>query len=171
MRTIHLLRHAKSSHDDPALPDRERPLAKRGRRDAPKMGRHLRKHDVVADLTLCSPAQRTRETLDLVREAGAPVGEVRTEESLYDAAAEDLLARLQTLPDSVTSVLVVGHNPSLQQLGGMLAASGKRLDRLQRKFPTATVATLTADIDRWAELGPGTAKLSAFIRPKDLRKR
>lgn len=170
MRTIHLLRHAKSSHDDPALPDRERPLAERGRRDAPRMGRHLRKRDVAADLTLCSPAQRTQETLALLRDAGAAVGETRTEESLYDAAAPDLLARLQTLPDHVTSVLVVGHNPSLQELGVLLAASGRRLERLRRKFPTATLATLTADVDRWRELGPEAAELTGFTRPKDLRK-
>lgn len=170
MRTVYLLRHAKSSHDDPALPDRERPLAKRGRRDAPAMGRYLADAGTVPDLLLCSPARRTRQTLDLLQDAGASAGEVREEELLYDATAEGLLARLQTLPDAVTSVMLVGHNPSLQRLGVTLAASGKRLERFTRKYPTATLATLRASVDRWTDLAPGTAELTGFVRPKQLRR-
>lgn len=135
------------------------------------MGRHLADADIVPDLLLCSPAKRTQETLALLQDAGASAGDVRVEESLYDATAEDLLARLQTLPDAVNSVMLVGHNPSLQQLGVALAASGKRLDRFTRKYPTAALATLRASVERWADLAPGTAKLTGFVRPKELRKK
>ena len=115
MHTIYLLRHAKSSWADPSLPDRERPLAPRGRRDAKRIASHLREGRVEPELVLCSSAARASQTLELVRRAlGAAT--VRLEDGLYAASAEELLERLRTVPEDVASVLLIGHNPGLQDV-------------------------------------------------------
>src|SRR5262245_29809534 len=130
MATLHLLRHAKSSWDDPALPDHERPLAPRGRRDAKLIADHLLRERIAPELVLCSPALRTRQTLELVR----PPGTIELEDALYGASSEELLARLRTVPGSVESVMLIGHNPGLQDLALDLAAGGGGLEELEAKF-------------------------------------
>jgi phosphohistidine phosphatase len=165
MRTLYLLRHAKSSWDDPALPDRERPLASRGRRDAKRIGEHLRRLGITPALVLCSPAVRTQETLDLLRPALVEVA-AEVEEQLYGASSETLLERIHSVPDDVGSVLLIGHNPGLHDLALALASSGAKLERLEAKFPTAALATLA--LERWSSLSPGDAKLVAYVVPKQL---
>ncbi|HEY6778105.1 MAG TPA: histidine phosphatase family protein [Thermoleophilaceae bacterium] len=164
MKRLFLLRHAKSSRDDVALADRDRPLAPRGRRAAEVMARHLRDEKISPALVLCSPARRTRETLEAV----APSGEVRIEEELYGASGTELLELLQDVPDEIESVMLVGHNPAIEELALGLAADGARLEDMERKFPTGALATLSVP-DSWRELGPGSAELVAFVTPKELR--
>jgi len=167
MYALYLLRHAKSSWADPGLADRERPLAPRGRRDAKRIAKHLGRLGCSPELVLCSPAVRTRETLEVVRPVLAD-STIVLEEDLYGASSDRLLARLRRVPDTVASVMLVGHNPGLHQLALALASSGDELGRLEAKFPTAALATL--DVPRpWSRLAPGDATLSAFVVPKQLK--
>lgn len=166
MKQLYVLRHAKSSWDDPRLEDRERPLSARGRRAAGLMADHLLGHAIVPELVLCSSAQRTRETL-----AGIGVGdEIVIEPELYAATAFDVLERLRRVPSETASVMVIGHNPSMQDLTLMLAGADDRLrDTVRGKFPTGALATLAVG-GEWRELDLGAARLIAFIRPRDLEK-
>lgn len=167
MHTLYLLRHAKSSWVDPTLSDLQRPLAARGRRDAKRIAKHLRRLGDEPELVLCSPAMRTRETLELVRPA---VGSstIVLEDELYAASSDELLARIRLVPDPVASVMLIGHNPGLQQLALLLASSGDERERLEAKFPTAALATL-AVATSWSRLAPTDATLTAYVVPKQLR--
>jgi phosphohistidine phosphatase len=167
VHALYLLRHAKSSWADPTLADRERPLAPRGRRDAERIARHLRRHGVEPDVVLCSSAARTRETLELIRHAVA-TSTVMLEDDLYGASSDELLARLRLVPDSVGSVMLIGHNPGLHQLALALTATGDELERLEAKFPTAALATL-ALAKTWSRLAPADATLAEYVVPKQLR--
>ena len=169
MHTLYLLRHAKSSWSDPTLPDQERPLAPRGRRDAKRVAGHLVRFGIEPDLVLCSSARRTRETLELVRSALGATAVVALEEELYAATADELLERLHAVPDETASVLLIGHNPGLQDLALLLASAGAELPQLEAKFPTAGLVTLTLAEATWRELSQGDAVLSAFVAPKELR--
>jgi phosphohistidine phosphatase len=167
MRRLDLLRHAKSSWDDPGLADRDRPLAPRGERAATAMASHLAGDGVRYDLVLCSSARRTRQTLERM----APVlgdSEVSFEDELYAASADELLARLQRLPDPTDAVLLVAHNPGLQDLIAELASDGTDLDRVLAKFPTCALVTLAFD-GPWRELAAGRATLVRCVTPRDLR--
>lgn len=167
MHTLYLLRHAKSSWADPTISDPERPLATRGRRDAKRIARHMRRLGCEPELVLCSSAVRTRETLELVRPVvGAST--VVLEDELYAASSDQLLARIHLVPDAVASVMVIGHNPGLHQLAVALASASDELERLEEKFPTAALATL-AVATSWSRLGPADATLSAYVVPKQLR--
>ena len=168
MRTLYLLRHAKSSSSDPRLPDQERPLAQRGRKDAKRIAVHLVRVGIEPELVLCSPAKRTRETLELVRPALGAISTVRLETELYAASADRLLERLRSVPEEVASVLLIGHNPGLQDLALVLASSGTELDLLKAKFPTAALATLSLAKATWKRLSEGDAVLAAYVVPKQL---
>jgi phosphohistidine phosphatase len=160
MRTVHLLRHAKSSWGDPGLADRERPLAPRGRRDAARMGEHLAGLAVAPHVVLCSSAVRTRQTLKLI---GPGLGGAAVEfvDGLYSAGPDDVLGLLRDLPDETGSALVIGHNPTLHELTMQLAGDAPA------KFPTCALATLQFDGD-WPDLAPGGCELTAFVAPKQL---
>ena len=172
-RTLFVLRHAKSSWDDPGLGDHERPLAPRGRRTALQIAAYLRAHEIAPALVLCSPARRTVQTLEAV----APGGKTLIEPELYAASASALLARLRQVPNVTTSVMLIGHNPGLQML--VLALAGDRTRTRTRtredptraavanKFPTAALATLSLD-GGWSDLQAGGAELTGYVRPKDL---
>jgi phosphohistidine phosphatase len=168
MRTLYLLRHAKSSWDDHTLADHDRPLASRGIRATPYIADHMREAGIVPDVLLCSSARRTRETLELLGDAVPTECEVHVEDGLYGAPADTLLERLRALPGSVHRAMLIGHNPALQQLALLLAGSGDRLGRMTEKFPTAALATLDASIERWPDLAQGCARLTGFVRPADL---
>lgn len=168
MRTLYLFRHAKSSWDDPGLSDHERPLADRGVRTTPVMAQHFRVGGIVPDVVLCSSARRTRETLDLLGDAIPDDCDVQFEDALYAASAQALLERLRALPDEARRVMVIGHNPGLQDLALLLAGPGDRRRRMARKFPTAALATLDVAAGGWPELSAGCAELTDFVRPKDL---
>lgn len=167
--TLLLLRHAKSSWVDPTLPDHDRPLASRGRRDAKRIAKHLAglELELEPELVLCSSAVRTRETLELVRPA-LDNSKVLFEDGLYGASSDELLARIRVVPDAVGSVMLIGHNPGLEQLALLLASSGDELRGLETKFPTAALATLAVETT-WSRLAPGDAILTAYIVPKQLR--
>jgi phosphohistidine phosphatase len=172
MATKHLfvLRHAKSSWDDPGLDDRERPLAPRGQRALQLLADHVRVTGIRPAQVLCSPARRTRETLAGV----APGGDQLIEPELYGASGSELLDRLRQIPDEISSVMVIGHNPAMQMLvlklagGNDPAPDNDRLADVRRKFPTGALATLEFDC-AWSKLAPGRARLAALVRPKDLR--
>jgi phosphohistidine phosphatase len=167
VHTVYLLRHAKSDWSDQTLPDHARPLAPRGRRDAKRIGKHLRERGIEPTLVLCSSAERTRATLELVRPAlGAAT--VQIEDGLYAAATDELLERLRALPEPSASVLVIGHNPGLQQLALVLATPSRTRGRLEAKFPTGALATLAVPHATWAQLGAGDAELTAFVVSKQL---
>jgi phosphohistidine phosphatase len=167
VRRLFLLRHAKSSWDDPGLDDHDRPLAPRGRRASALIADHLRRDRIGPALVLCSSARRTRETLERVRPAlGA--AEVRIERELYGASSEDLLHRLREVPGEVESVMLVGHQPALQELALRLATKGPELERVRAKFPTAALATLSF-AGEWSELGHRGAELVAYVKPKQLK--
>jgi phosphohistidine phosphatase len=167
VHTLYLLRHAKSSWDDPRLVDHARPLAPRGRRDATRIARHLGRVGVEPGLVLCSSAARTRETLELLRPA-IDNAAVAIEDELYAASSDELLARLRRVPDAVASVMLIGHNPGLHELALVLAAAGRELGRLEEKFPTAALATLALGTT-WSGLAPGGSTLAAYVVPKQLR--
>jgi phosphohistidine phosphatase len=166
MKLLYLLRHAKSSWDDPALADHDRPLAGRGRKAGAAMSRHLAQNGVTPQLVLCSTAKRTRQTLDLLGDAVAEA-EVAYENELYGASAEEVLARLHEIPDTVASVLVIGHNPAMQALALQLAASSDTRDLVADKYPTGALAVLQWE-GEWHALRPGGAQLTEFVRPRDL---
>jgi phosphohistidine phosphatase len=168
MHTLYLLRHAKSSWSDPTLPDEERPLAPRGRRDAKRVAEHLVQLGIEPGLVLCSSAERTRQTLELVRPALGATTSVVLEAELYAAGADTLLAHLRAVPDRVASVLLIGHNPGLQDLALLLASAGAELSRLESKFPTAALAILALPTANWRELSRADAVLDAFVVPREL---
>jgi phosphohistidine phosphatase len=168
-RQLILLRHAKSSWDDPLLDDFDRPLAKRGRGAARRIADWLTRHKIRPTLVLCSPAVRTRQTLDLIREAIGQDARIVYDKALYLAEGDALLARIRAVDNHVSCLLMIGHNPGLQDLAVMLASSaGKReRARLAEKFPTASVAWFSVD-GGWADLGPATTGLIEYLRPADL---
>jgi phosphohistidine phosphatase len=163
-KRLFLLRHAKSSWENPHLDDHDRPLASRGQKAAKLMFQHLGAAGIRPSLVLCSSALRARETLDAL----ALEGDVRIEPELYGASAGELLERLQHVPTEVESTMLIGHNPAVQSLVVSLAGSGTQLARVQRKFPTGALATLGFTGD-WLDLRPGFAELVGFVRPKELR--
>jgi phosphohistidine phosphatase len=172
LKTLTLLRHAKSGWDDPVTRDFDRPLNGKGRRAAQTVGRHLRDLDLAFDHVVASPAVRVGETLDAVATGYgrklAPVWERR----IYLASAATLLDVVHDLPGDAARVLMVGHNPGLEDLVLMLvpgAGDGDGLRSLvEQKYPTATLAELTLDIDDWEQAGTGTATLTRYVRPRDL---
>lgn len=168
MRRLWLLRHAKSSWDDPQLTDADRPLSKRGRRAAERMRRYLDDAGVRPDAVLCSSALRARETLAAVLPGLGRELEVRIEPRLYTFSAGDLLDRLLAVPDDVRSVLLVGHNPAIEDLAESLAREGDRLPDLEQRFPTAALALLDLDVDSWSAARPGCGALEAFVTPAEL---
>jgi phosphohistidine phosphatase len=131
VRHLYLLRHAKSNWDDPSMDDHDRPLAPRGRKAMRAMARHIRKADVRPELILCSSAARARQTLDRVLPALPDTTPFEVEDALYTFDADDLLARLRRVPATVGSVMVVGHNPALQDLTLRLATEGQTLERVR----------------------------------------
>lgn len=134
------------------------------------MAEHLVQAGMAPDLVLCSPARRAVETLDAVRSVLPADLEVRFEDGLYAATATGLLRFLRLVPDDVVAVLVVGHNPGLEDLAQGLVGSGnpELLLRLATKYPTGALATLGFR-GGWADLGWGTAMLETFVVPRDLR--
>jgi phosphohistidine phosphatase len=167
VRLLHLLRHAKSSWADPGQADRERPLAPRGRRAATRLAKRLGDHGVHPAVVLCSPALRTRQTLELVRPGLDGAVEILVEDDLYGASACELLARLRRLPARVASAMVIGHNPGLQELAVLVAREGGLREQARSHFPTAALATLAVGDGGWAALAPGGADLVSYVAPRE----
>lgn len=173
MRQLLLLRHAKSSWDDPALTDHARPLNARGREAAAAMRQAMQELGLAPDLVLVSSAKRTLETLERLEPWDeTPLTETR--DALYLAAAGQLLGILRDTPETVRSVMMIGHNPGLHELALFLAANGNRakrsvLQRLSAAFPTAALAEFSV-AGPWRELGRGGGDLTRFLTPRDLRR-
>ena len=133
------------------------------------MAGHLEAEGIRPDLVLCSPARRTRETLELVEYALGAGLEAKVDEALYGASEPELLARLKTLPEEVGSVMLVGHNPGVEELALALASHGEGLARMSEKYPTAALATIDLPARRWDTVRRRSGELVGFVRPKDLR--
>lgn len=169
MKRLYLLRHAKSSWEDPALADHDRPLNARGRRAAGRMATYLREQGIRPELVLCSSARRTKETLEQLGGAVTTDSTVEIRPALYLADADDLLGIVRSIPEPLESALLIGHNPGMQDLAIELAGRGGERRRLREKFPTAALAALESKVDRWSELALGAAELVGYVRPKELR--
>lgn len=170
MKRLYLLRHGKAARNE--IPDLERPLTKRGRKDAALVGSWLARKSRSPDAVLCSPSSRTMETWKKLGEKLKDVREPRVLKSLYNARPSMLLARIRSVPDTVESLLVIGHNPGLQDLAIRLAApdSKKRvLEKVVGKWPTAAMAVFELDAKSWRDLGESGARLVRVVEPKDLR--
>ena len=167
MRRLYLLRHAKSSWKEAGLPDRERPLAPRGRRAAKAMARHLAEAGIEPQLVLCSPARRTLETLEWIRPS-LHDAEVDVDSELYGADAATLLERLRRVPDALGSVLLIGHNPALQDLALELARPSAAWREVGAKYPTGALIELELPVDSWAAVRAGGGEMVGFVRPRDL---
>ncbi len=163
LKTLLILRHAKSSWEDVSLADHDRPLKKRGRRDAPRMGRWLREQNLLPDLILTSTAQRARETTRLATEAADYTGPIREVHALYHAEPEEIVGVLRTIEEPHEHVMIVGHNPGLELLLEALVDAWHRL-------PTATLAQVRLPLPRWRALTLTTrGELRGVWRPRNLR--
>jgi phosphohistidine phosphatase len=169
-RTLYLLRHAKSSWQDATVPDRDRPLAPRGYRACELLTEHLRSHEITPALVLCSSSTRTRQTLERVSAGFSRPVEALIEDALYGATAAELLDRLGTVDDAVASVMLIGHNPGIQELAVGLVRIGLHREALSGKFPTGALATLQLT-SSWTGLVPGSATCTGFVTPAELTAR
>jgi phosphohistidine phosphatase len=178
-RKLLLLRHAKSAWPD--VPDHERPLAHRGRRNAPAMGRWLGVAGHLPDQVLCSTARRARETWQLIQPELGVTPPVAFDNGVYEASAARLLELIRHAPPAARTLLVVGHDPAVQELALTLTATtlaaeagavsnavqSAMFDRMRGKFPTAAVAIFEFTAN-WNQLGPGSARLTCFVAPREL---
>jgi phosphohistidine phosphatase len=162
MKTLLIMRHAKSSWKAETLPDFERPLNKRGKHDAPRMGRLIRAEGLTPDVILSSPAARARATAEAVADLSKYEGEVKFVSEFYEAGPEAYLKALRTLPDEVRSALVIGHNPALDELLESLIGESEHL-------PTAALARVKLRLKRWKDLNESVqGKLADFWSPGEL---
>ncbi|MSP82753.1 MAG: histidine phosphatase family protein [Alphaproteobacteria bacterium] len=170
MITLLLLRHFKSSHSDPGVADHDRTLNARGRAAGSAMARRLRDLPIRPGLVLCSTARRTCESLEAVRAALPANAVVRHDPTLYLGGAGAILRQIRTHGGHHTAVLVIAHNPDVHELGLSLAADGDRtaMVHMRSKYPTGGLAILSAEDRTWADLGPRSLRLQAFVRPEDL---
>ena len=171
MKTLTLLRHAKSGWDDPVARDFDRALNARGMRGAQTVGRHMAALGLVFDHVVSSPAVRCIDTLDGVWEGYGTTLHPHWERRIYLASGVTLLDVVHDQSDAYDRVLMCGHNPGLEDLVLMLVPNREDdllRDGIEEKFPTASLAELTLSVDRWADVASGTATLSRFVRPRDL---
>ena len=171
MKKLTLLRHAKSSWDDPVERDFDRPLNKKGKRAAAVMGRFIRSKGLRFDQILASPAVRVIETLENVEEAGGQAMEPTWDRKIYLASSATLLDVLRGAHADADHILMVGHNPGLEELIFDLVpddGTSPARDEVETKYPTAALAEMTLAIDSWADISEKCGKLDRFTRPRDL---
>lgn len=160
-KTLLLLRHAKSDWEDPELADHDRPLNKRGRRDAPRVGQLLVTTARLPQVIYCSTAQRARSTAELLIEAAQYTGPIDFRAQLYLAAPPAYIEVLSGTDDSCSTALAIGHNPGLEQLLTLLTG-------VSTSLPTAALAEIQLDVERWTDLRPlRCGKLIEIWRPKE----
>ncbi|MGI8788616.1 MAG: SixA phosphatase family protein [Pyrinomonadaceae bacterium] len=160
MKTLYILRHAKSSWDDAILSDFERPLNERGLEAAPLMGEMMKKNNFQPDIIISSPATRAKQTASLIKDAAQIVGEIKFDERIYEASPRSLVEVVSEIDDRNETALIVGHNPGLESLIKIL--TGKL-----EPMPTAALAVVDLNIERWSEINSSTGSLRILIRPKD----
>lgn len=167
MKILALLRHGKSSWDDPALRDFDRPLKRRGRLASELIGKELGRRGLEFDLVLASPALRVVETLECLKEGlGVPL-HVRFMEAIYGQSSDGLMEILRNLEDKAERVLLVGHNPGLQELSLALAVeTDPMLTAVAELYPTAALAILELPTNSWTKLRPGTGRITDFLQPR-----
>ena len=171
MRTLLLLRHAKSSWDDPSLDDFDRPLAPRGQGAAPRMATYLKKKSLRPDFVLCSSACRAVQTWSLVSDVLGGNPEVKFLRSLYLAPPSRLIDIIRRVPDNAPCAMLIAHNPGMEHLAAVLAGADskkKALEKLYTKYPTAALAQLEFDTDNWKDIERGAGRLTRLIWPRDL---
>ncbi|MBB3542777.1 MULTISPECIES: histidine phosphatase family protein [unclassified Rhizobium] len=168
-RRLLLLRHAKSAWPE-NVPDHDRPLAGRGEKAAPLMGRYLAREKLIPDLVLVSSARRTQETWGLLAKKLPSAIAKRDAEDLYEASAAKIAAVVQTIDPKVRTLMLIGHNPGFQDLADGLIGEGDAdaCARIREKFPTAALAVIEFDADRWKDLKPRSGMLERFITPRSL---
>jgi len=160
MKKLFILRHAKSSWDDPDLADFDRPLNDRGLNTAPFMGEVMAKRNFLPDIILSSPARRALQTALLVKEAGGMNAAVKYDERIYEASPQALRQAVLEIGDEFDSVLLVGHNPGVEGFT-------KFLTNKSEPMPTASLSVIELDIKAWNDLAQETGRLQTVIRPKD----
>ena len=170
MKRLTLLRHAKSSWDDPSLDDFNRPLNERGWKAARRMGRELKHRGMRFDLVLASTAARVRETIDGVQEKFDFDAPIQFEPRMYGASEHELLSLLSGMPETVHSPLLVGHNPGVERLLVVLTHHDDRglRRRVAGKYPTGALAVIELPAHRWREIEPGSGEIVELILPKEL---
>jgi len=168
MKTLTLLRHAKSGWDAPVARDFDRPLNARGRKAARAMGREMRRLGLGFDRILASPSARTTETLTEVAQGYGGAADTRFDETVYLATPETLLALVRGADDADSRLLLVGHNPGMEQLALLLSEASPLRDEIATKYPTGALAEIGFDVARWRDIGPAEGRLTRFIRPREL---
>jgi phosphohistidine phosphatase len=163
VKTILLMRHAKSDWGDPGLDDFDRPLAKRGIEDAPRMGRAVARLGVVPDHVVSSPARRARETAERFAEAAGFRGTIHDDANLYPGPGEAWIRALRGLSDDVSIALVVAHSPGCEEAAALLLGAGSSN---AVRFPTGAILCAEADVERWSRLKPGNVTLRWFLAPR-----
>ena len=169
MKTLHLMRHAKSRRDDAGLQDHDRPLSPRGMQDGMAIAEHCARTGIQPELILSSSAVRTRATLALLLPyLSAP--RILVERGLYLASVSDLFGRVREVDDDCASVLVIGHNDDLHEFAQALAGTGDSAlrGRLDGKFPTSALASFALEIATWRQLAPAAGELIGLVTPKDV---
>jgi len=169
-----IMRHAKSSWTDKKLDDFDRPLTRRGKEAAPLIGQALAAKNILPELVLCSPARRTRDTLKLTLDAMAVRPQVTCEDQLYSFGNGDSYLKVISAQKMVNPLMVIGHNPSAQNLALRLLGSqdNKTVQKIRVKFPTAAVAIIALPIDNWRQIGSRDdvqGELELFLTPKMLK--
>lgn len=161
MKTIHLLRHAKSSWEDADMSDFDRPLNRRGREAAPLVGQLMLKKKIRPDLIISSPAERARQTAAIVIKAANLASELRYDERIYEADVTRLLEVVSQIEESVGVALLVGHNPGMEDLVETLTGE-------KQSMPTAALARIILDVEKWSKVRERTGRLDWLVRVKEL---
>lgn len=170
MKLLTLLRHAKSDWSEEGLADFDRPLKDRGRRDAPQMGEYFARLELVPDLIVSSPAKRARQTAELFAVAAGLRRDICWVDNLYMASSGELISVLRTLPDDAGHVLLIGHNPGLEQLASQLIGADAYGMALGLRLPTSAAAHIALGVDTWREVQANTGQLQWLVTPKLLAK-
>jgi phosphohistidine phosphatase len=160
MKTLYILRHAKSSWSDPDLADFDRPLNDRGNAAAPFMGRLMSESGFLPDIILASPAERAKQTAMLVKDAGDLRAEIKFDERIYEASPQTLRQVISGLEQAISSAMLVGHNPGME---GFI----RYLTKAAQPMPTAALAIVDLPVDNWRSVDPGSGILTRIIRPKE----
>jgi len=174
VKRLLLLRHAKAVPADAGIDDHERALLKRGREDAPRLGRYIEQNGYAPEFIVSSTSRRTVETVELVTDELTGTRRIDYLEALYLAEPELILSVVRLAPDKMQSLMVVGHNPGLEHLATLLAREPvkrkerDRFDAIEEKFPTCALAVLDFEVTRWRDVAPGQGALKDFVRPRDL---
>lgn len=160
-KTLYLIRHAKSSWDDPSLRDHDRPLNKRGKRDAPFMAKKLKEKNIIPDLIISSTAERAIEFANiLAEELDYKKKNIKAEKDMYMAGESEMLKILQDVDDRYKTVFMIGHNPYITSFAGRM--SGHAVDNI----PTSGVFGISFDVDKWSDIKIGKGSFISFDYPK-----